>query len=104
MGWGTTFNPEIYLSRLSIKNKEDLKALIEEKEEMINSCEKDLYIYASINPKNFPDDAHEGDVPFAIKQRVGETLESYKKEIEILVKLEILLDHMEEGGKIVAND
>ena len=104
MGWGTTFSPEIYLSRVSIKNKQDLKVLIEEKKEMINSCEKDLYIYASMDPKNLPDNHQEGDVSFAIKQKVGETLEFYKEEIETLVKLEILLDHMEEGGKIVTDD
>ena len=100
MGWGTTFSPEIYLSRVAIGSKSQLEALIEDKKAMIESCEKDLYIYASMDPKNFPDDHHGGDVPFAIKTRVSDTLEFYRGEVEMLVKLEILLSHMEEGGKI----
>lgn len=99
MGWGTQFKTDMYLSRVSLKNISEVEDAITECESMIKMFEQNLLILASLN--NTPDkDRTLEDVLFDIRSRVNESFEGAKEEIINLTKLEILKEHLEDGGEV----
>lgn len=102
MGWGTQFNTDIYLSKVSLKNISEVDDAIAECESMIKMFEQNLLILASLN--NTPDkDRTLEDVLFDVRNRVNESIEGIKEEVLTLTKLQILKEHLEDGGKVEVN-
>lgn len=102
MGWGTQFNTDIYLSKVSLKNVSDVDEAIAECESMIKMFEQNLLILASLNNTTDKDRTLE-DVLFDVRNRVNESIEGIKEEVLTLTKLQILKEHLEDGGKVEVN-
>jgi len=81
MGWGTYYIYDEYISRKLFKFKYEIEDYIEELEEDINNCEKDLLAYAISDPKNIPDNDSEWAVVDAVKFKVKDILELYNETI-----------------------
>lgn len=99
MSWGTQFNTEIFISRLSIKTVGDVEDAILESEAIIKIFEQELLILASLN--NFPyKERTLEDVIFNIRTAVNEALDGIKEQTLLLGKLQILKEHLKDGGEV----
>lgn len=97
MGWGTSFDTEIYLNKLTFDSYYELEDKIEELEESIIETKKSIYMYSMSNPSEIiPDDWKEDSVMF-IKMKMNELIEIYEEEFLLLQKLYIFKKHIDEN-------
>ena len=99
MGWGTQFKTDIYLSRVSLTTVSQVEDAILESEKMINMCEQELLILVSLNHTIDKERTLE-DVLFDIRVKVNEAIEGIKEEVNTITKLQILKEHLEDGGEV----
>ena len=99
MGWGTQFTTDIYLSRVTLKTIEEVEDAILESEKMISMCEQELLILASLN-HTVDKERTLDDVIFDIRVKVNEAIEGIKEEVNTIAKLQLLKEHLEDGGTV----
>ena len=99
MGWGTQFKTDIYLSKVSLTTVSQVEDAILESEKMINMCEQELLILVSLNHTIDKERTLE-DVLFDIRVKVNEAIEGIKEEVNTITKLQILKEHLEDGGEV----
>ena len=95
MGWGTQFTTEIYLSRKTLKTISDVEDAILESEALIKVFEQELLILASLTPTLTLD-----DILFDIRVKVNEAIDGIKEEVATITKLQLLKEHLEDGGTV----
>jgi uncharacterized protein YlzI (FlbEa/FlbD family) len=97
MGWGTTFKADIYLNRQSYQNKLQVEAAIDEQEEEIENCTKQLLMYAMAVPSDIiPPDWKEDAVMF-VKEKVSEVIENMMEAKQSLVDPNHYLETFDEN-------
>lgn len=83
MGWGTTFNTDIYLSRQMFTNEYQIEEKIKDNEEIINGLKQKLMMYASCNPSEIvPEDWSDSAIDFLQMKfkEIFEELEDFQLE------------------------
>ena len=91
MGWGTTFNCEIFLSKLEITSEERLKDLIKDRELTLVEIRQKLAMLVSSNPRDIVPDEWK-DVPINyLWGEVENLFTEYTTYHEELVKFEYCL-------------
>lgn len=92
MGWGTSFKADIYLNRQSYQNKLQVEAAIDEQEEEIENCTKQLLMYAMAVPSDIiPPDWKEDTVIF-VKDKVSEVIQNLMEAARLLIDLNYYLE------------
>lgn len=94
MGWGTTFNPRIYLSKITVKSMRELDDLIEENCKYVADVRERLLMIAIATPKDIflEDPLHE------VRREVNEELELLEDSVRLLARLDMLKTYVEEFG------
>ena len=91
MGWGTTFNCEIFLSKLEITSEERLKDLIKDRELTLVEIRQKLAMLVSSNPRDIvPDEWKDAPINY-LWGEVENLLTEYTIYHEELVKFEYCL-------------
>jgi hypothetical protein len=94
MGWGTTFSPEIYLSKVTFDNSWEIENYISEKELYIKDAKNRLCMYASATPKDIcPDDWKDEIVTF-LSNEVSTHIDYLEDLIIEKTKAELLLSYV----------
>jgi hypothetical protein len=94
MGWGITFNAEIYLSRQEYSTKYAIEDKIKEIEESINNHEATLKMYASATPKDIvPEEFSEEPISW-LNIQINEVLEIFKEDLIQKYQLGLYLEHL----------
>jgi len=96
MGWGTTFKPEIYLSKKSFESDYDLEDEISENEMHLTSIEKEILMLASANPKDICGEEFKDEPLSFVKYRIEELMDSYAQTMTDLTNLRHFREHLEE--------
>lgn len=101
MGWGTSFKADIYLNRQNYDNKLQVESAIEEQQEEIENCTKQLLMYAMAVPSDIiPADWKEDAVMF-VKSKVSEVIEMMLEAHRTLVDLQYYLEvYDEDKGEV----
>ena len=77
MGWGTTFNCDIFLSREDITSKEQLESLIRDKELLLAEIKQKLAMFASANPKDIVPDEWKDESINYLNNNIQELVEDF---------------------------
>ena len=77
MGWGTTFNCEIFLSKENITSKEQLESLIEDKKLLLTEIKQKLAMFASANPRDIVPKEWEDEPINYINNNIEELIENF---------------------------
>ena len=81
MGWGTSFKPELYISKQIYKDLDDLNYDIKELDDVIKSLEAKILMYASANPKDIVQKDSD-DIISDLQCSISILLDDYKEIIE----------------------
>lgn len=104
MGWGIDFKADIFLSKQSFSSIQELEHKIEETESFIESCRKELCMYAIANPKDIiPEDWKEDSIVF-IKMKIDEVVDYIIENTELLSKLYLLKEVAQENKDILKQE
>lgn len=91
MGWGTTFNCEIFLSKLEITSEEYLKDLIKDRELYLTEIKQKLAMLVSSNPKDItPEEWKDAPINYLYGE-VDNLINEYTTYHRDLVKFEYCL-------------
>jgi hypothetical protein len=94
MGWGVTFNPQVFISREHYSSEDEVKEKITELTADINSRKMEIAMYISSTPKDvIPDDWKEDGMIFLNNKLESALNDITEMEIHIF-KLRLLLDHL----------
>lgn len=99
MGWGTTFQTDIYISRKHLKSLNDVQYEIEEVNSLLRMYEDELLILASMTPSS--NDWDLDSVVQDIRVKVRDILEEYSNTTYYLCDLEKLLQHFKNGCEVL---
>ena len=77
MGWGTTFNCEIFLSKENITSKEQLESLIEDKKLLLTEIKQKLAMFASANPRDIVPKEWEDESINYLNNNIQELVEDF---------------------------
>lgn len=94
MGWGLSFEPEIFLRGKSFSSLYELECAIEEENEMINYYEQKLAMLTAATPPDNVEDEY--GISF-LHRELRDLLEGYKESIRNLQNLNTLLGHKKEN-------
>jgi hypothetical protein len=98
MGWGTTFKPEIYLSREQFSTDGALEDEISELEKSIERTKQTIAMYVAASPKDIiPEEWKEQGVDF-LKHRIDENMEMLEEDLIKLYKLRLLNEYCDENN------
>lgn len=100
MGWGTTFNPEVYINKMIFDSVEQLQDVIDDHESYLRSAEEDMLICSALSPKDYKE-SDEDDVVFMIRRKFKDTLEFYRETLDTLHLLYQLKEHIDNGGTYI---
>lgn len=81
MGWGTSFKPELYISKKIYRDLDDLNFDINEVNDFMKSLESKILMYASANPKDIVQKDCE-DVIYDIHYQLSMLIEEYREMVE----------------------
>jgi hypothetical protein len=95
MGWGIDFNIDIFLSKVSIKNKYELEDLIKEKEADIENSKKELCIIAGASPRDITPPDFNDDITFYIRVKISNILEDILEAHKLLIDLYYYKEYLE---------
>ena len=98
MGWGTTFKPEVYLTRVHYKTMDEIDEKIEELTKAIESSKQTISMMVSSTPKDIVKTDEEGCVISDIQVNLNETFEFLEEELYNLSMVSLLKQHVEENG------
>lgn len=91
MGWGTTFNCEIFLSKLDITSEEQLKELIKDRELYLTEIKQKLAMLVSSNPRDIIPDEWKDEPINYLYGEVDNLINEYTTYHEDLIKFEYCL-------------
>lgn len=94
MGWGISFEPEIYLPGKSFSSLYELECAIEEEEGMINYYEQKLAMLTAATPPDNVEDEY--GISF-LHRELRDLLEGYRESIRDLLNLTTLLEYKKEN-------
>ena len=77
MGWGTTFNCEIFLSKENITSKEQLESLVEDKKLLLTEIKQKLAMFASANPRDIVPKEWEDESINYLNNNIQELVEDF---------------------------
>ncbi len=98
MGWGTTFKPEIYLSRITFDSNWEIEEYIKEKDEDITNSKKKLFMFVAATPKDIcPDDWKDEILTFLLHE-INTEVEHLEELIIEKTKAELLLNYVMENN------
>ena len=109
MGWGTTFKPEVYLSKMSFTTKYELDDAIKDLEEWVETRRRELCMFAASNPKDILSEkvlSEQDDIEEWTPVDIVGNLESYINviitdmidDVNTLRLLYLFKQHLEETG------
>lgn len=93
MGWGTTFNCDIFLSKEDITSKEQLQSLIEDKELLLTEIKQKLAMFASANPKDIVPDEWKDESINYLNNNIEELMEDFSNIHRQLINYEYCLEN-----------
>ena len=91
MGWGTTFNCEIFLSKLDITSEEQLKELIKDRELYLTEINQKLAMLVSSNPRDIIPNEWKDEPINYLYGEVDNLINEYTTYHEDLIKFEYCL-------------
>ena len=91
MGWGTTFNCEIFLSKLEITSEEHLKDLIKDRELYLTEIKQKLAMLVSSNTRDIIPDEWKDEPINYLYGEVDNLINEYATYHKDLVKFEYCL-------------
>lgn len=98
MGWGTTFKPEIYLSRVHYKTMDDIDEKIKETTDAIASSKQTISMMVASTPNDVIKTEDGGCVISDIQIDLNETFDFLEEELHTLDMLTLLKGYIEEHG------
>lgn len=98
--WGTDFKTNIFLKRIIVKNIQEVKNLLEEKQEELDSINIQLIMYASSSPSEILSNEDKEDSISSIYYKIRELLRDQEEVIKIIHDLNHCLEYLEEGGTL----
>lgn len=99
MGYGTTFNTEIYLNRQTFRGLYELDAKIKEYSTIIDDYKTQLYMFTVANPKDIVPKEWEEEPIRWIKSSISELLNSIEEYQHDLYNLQLFKSHILKTGK-----
>lgn len=94
MGWGVTFNPQVFISREHYSSEQEIEEKITELTNDVNFRKMEIAMYMSSTPKDvIPDDWKEDGMVFLNNKLESALNDITEMEIHIF-KLRLLLDHL----------
>lgn len=104
MGWGTSFNTDIYLSRQIFHSKYELEDRIEQNKKWIENSIQKLKMYASANPKDIVDPEWKQEPINWLSNQIDDIMEGIEEFSYENYRLELYLDYInEECGGLIEN-
>ncbi len=97
MGWGTTFSPEIYLSKVTFDSKWEIEDYIKDKETSINFIRNKLLIFAASSPKDICPDEWKDDIVSYLTNELRDLLDLLEELTIEKAKINLLLNHVIEN-------
>ena len=98
MGWGTTFSPEIYLSKATFDSKWEIEDYIKDKETSINFIRNKLLIFAASSPKDICPDEWKEDIVSYLTNELRDLLDLLEELTIEKTKTNLLLNHVTENN------
>lgn len=105
MGWGTTFNTEIYLNRMIFQQKWEIEEKIQQNEKYISDSITKLKMFVSANPKDIIDIEWKEEPINWLSNQVDDLIEFIEDTSYENYKLNLYLDYINEkcNGEIPKN-
>ena len=95
MGWGTTFEAEVYLSRQVFSNRSEVEFRLEEIEDSMNWCKQNIAMLVAVTPKDY---SNEENPLFEMKTELNESLEYLEDLVVERTRLGLYLEYLEENN------
>lgn len=93
MGWGTTFQTEIYLNRQTFSNKYEVEAKIDELKDDLDIVKQKLIAFGAGNLSDIVPEDWDDDKNGFIVYQMRDLFEEYEETVLGLYKLELLLEN-----------
>ena len=105
MGWGTTFNTEIYLNRMIFQQKWEIEEKIQQNEKWISDCITKLKMLAIANVKDIIDPEWKEESVTWVNNQVNDLMGMIEDTSYENYKLNLYLDYINEeyNGEIPKN-
>jgi hypothetical protein len=95
MGWGTTINAEIYISRVQFENKLVLEDKISELEKNIEADKSKILMFCSANPKDVVPEEWKDEPIVFIYNNVQDIFDNIHTNETLLYELYLLKDNFD---------
>lgn len=95
MGWGTSFNAEIYLNKQLYYSMGEIEDAIQDRQEDIQRAREVLLMTAMAHPNDLTTEGQ--DTLYAIRNIINEQLETIEESVRDLLNLKAYQEAIEEG-------
>jgi len=96
MGWGIELETTIFVSKVT---KDQVESTIEQNEDLISMFERDIYMYATSNPRDVVSDdcLKHGEIISEIANNIRNIIDSYKECVEQNQMLKIIRNDLDKA-------
>lgn len=103
MGWGTTFEAEIYLSRQVFNHRDEVEFRLEEVTDSINRCKQGIAMLVAVTPKDY---SNEENPLFEMRVELNEATDYLEDLLAERTRLGLYLEYLKENNieKIERNE